>query len=64
MFPALAETWREQVNAESGWKKFQLSDFERLKRQFGVNWVVAQSPGAAGVDCPYKNATVAVCRVE
>jgi hypothetical protein len=64
MFPALAETWREQVNAERGWEKFQGADFARLKRQFGVNWVVVQQSGVAGLECPYENPVVRVCRVE
>lgn len=31
MFPALSEEWQRQVNAQQGWKDFQLADFERLK---------------------------------
>jgi hypothetical protein len=64
MFPALAETWREQVNAETSWQNFQVADFQRLKRQFGVNWVVVQQSREAGLRCPYTNAAIAVCRVE
>jgi hypothetical protein len=64
MFPALAETWRQQVRAQNGWKDFQAEDFQRLKNQFGVDWVVVERPGVAGLDCPYQNKTVLVCRVE
>lgn len=64
MFPALAETWREQVNAEKGWNKFQASDFYRLEHQFGVNWIVVQASGVEGLDCPYRNSAVAVCRMQ
>lgn len=63
MFPALAETWKQQVNAEEGWKKFQLSDFQRLRQEFGVNWVILQQPGVAGLNCPYENHTLRVCQV-
>jgi hypothetical protein len=64
MFPPLADTWWRQVQAQRGWRDFQQPDFQRLHSEFGVNWVVVQRPGAAGLDCPYENATVRVCRVE
>jgi len=61
MFPALAETWRQQVRAQSGWRSFQAQDFHRLKEEFGVNWVVLQRPGVAGLSCPYENSTLMIC---
>jgi hypothetical protein len=63
MFPQLAETWRRQVQALDGWQSFQAEDFRLLKREFGVDWVVTQRP-VDGLPCPYRNRTVAVCRVE
>ena len=64
MFPAMAETWRKQAEAEKDWKHFQKADFERLKAEFGVDWVVLQKPGVQGLDCPHQNSTLLVCRVE
>ena len=64
MFPAMADEWWRQVQAQSGWSKFQLQDFQRLQRAYGVNWVVLQPPGVARLDCPYQNSTVKVCRLE
>lgn len=64
MFPALAETWQEQVVAQRGWKKFQLSDFQKLKTRFGVDWVVVEQPGVDGLTCPYRNWRVCVCKIE
>jgi hypothetical protein len=64
MFPALAQTWRQQVRTEDGWRNFQAADFQRLKHMFGVNWVVLQAPGVSGLPCPYENRAVMVCRVE
>ncbi|OLC94399.1 MAG: hypothetical protein AUH86_14560 [Acidobacteria bacterium 13_1_40CM_4_58_4] len=64
MFPALAGTWHEQVGAQSGWKTFQVQDFHHLKETFGVNWVVLQRPGVAGLSCPYQNNTLLVCQVQ
>ena len=63
MFPLLAETWWDQVQAESPWKAFQAADFERLKQKYGVTWVVLQQPGITGVNCEYQNAAVRVCSV-
>ena len=78
MFPALAETWRKQARATEGWKRFQISDFERLNRTFGVDWVVLVrsaiaglpiqnagdgQPGSSGLRCPYRNETLLVCRL-
>jgi len=63
MFPAMAEEWLVQVQAQSGWPTFQLRDFRRLQAQYGVTWVVLQQPDTPGLDCPYQNATVLVCRL-
>ena len=63
MFPPMAEEWLKQVQSQSGWKTFQWQDFHRLHSEYGVNWVVLQQPGAAGLDCPYQNASTLVCRV-
>jgi hypothetical protein len=66
MFPAppFAEHWLEQVNDQTGWTKFQVRDFQRLRRKYGVTWIVLQRPGVAQLPCPYKNETILVCRVE
>ena len=63
MFPALAETWQEQVRAQAGWKNFQAADLRRLHEVFGVTWVVLTMPAMPGIGCPYQNRTLAVCRL-
>jgi hypothetical protein len=63
MFPPLAETWWEQVKAQTPWKKFGSEDLARLKQKYGVSWVVVQQPGIAGLDCVYQNSAVQVCRL-
>jgi hypothetical protein len=63
MFPPLADEWWAQVRAQSPWKNFQAPDFARLKEKYGVTWAVLEQPGVAGMDCPYTNAVVKVCRV-
>lgn len=62
MFPPLAETWWTQVQAQTPWDSFRLQDFERLKAQYGVSWVVTRQP-VAGIECPYENRDVRVCRL-
>ena len=61
--PDLAPVWLAQTQAAAGWEHFQKSDFLRLQREFGVDWIVVQRRGVAGLSCPYHNETVAVCRL-
>jgi hypothetical protein len=63
MFPGMADEWLRQIQAQRGWKTFQLQDFQRLRSEYGVDWLVLQQPGAAGLDCPYQNDVVKVCRL-
>jgi len=64
MFPALAPEWNQQVAARRGWKQFQRPDFLKLRADYGVNWVVLERPGVAGLNCPYRNERIMVCRIE
>ncbi len=63
MFPPLADEWQAQVRAQSPWKDLQVSDFVRLRQSYGASWIVTQQPGIAGLDCPYTNSAVRVCRL-
>ncbi len=63
MFPALAQSWLEQMSNEAEWAHFGRQDFERLHSQFGVDWVVLRQPGVAGMECPYHNSELIVCRI-
>jgi hypothetical protein len=63
MFPPLADEWLRQVQAQRGWRDFQSADYHRLQTEFGVNWVVVQKP-VTGLDCPYQNSAVSVCRLD
>jgi len=64
MFPQLAETWRTQVRSLDGWGSFKRQDFERLRQEYGVTWVVLQSKTLPDLPCPYQNSTVLVCRLD
>ena len=62
--PRLAPRWLEEVTAQEGWRHFQAADFQRLKNRFGVDWVVLEGNAAPGMDCPYHNELLRVCRIE
>jgi hypothetical protein len=61
--PDLGPIWEQQVAAQDGWAHFQLADFERLKRDFGVNWVLVSYPQPAGLACRWHNDALAVCPI-
>jgi hypothetical protein len=63
MFPPLAEEWWAQVQDQSPWKDFRAQDFMRLKEKYNVSWIVVQRPGIEGLNCPYANNAVEVCRL-
>ncbi len=63
MFPALAQNWLEQVHDEDGWSRFGGEDFRRLQSKYGIDWVVVSKPSVAGLDCPFHNSALAVCRI-
>lgn len=63
MFPELAERWMRQVKAENGWERFRFDDFERLKHQQGVDWVLIERAAVPGLACPYHNRLLSVCRI-
>jgi hypothetical protein len=64
LFPQLADEWRRQTQAASGWEKFQLTDFRKLAAQYPVTWILTTSPGPSGAICPYRNRDLAVCQIE
>jgi hypothetical protein len=64
MFPPLSVQWLEQVQDQKNWAQFQKPDFERLKQKYGITWVVVEQPSNPGMECPYQNPTVMVCRID
>jgi hypothetical protein len=64
LFPQLAGHWKDQVQAESGWKTFHLADFENLAGRYPVTWILTRGPGPSGLLCPYRNHDLAVCRIK
>ncbi len=71
--PRLAPRWLKEVTAQTGWQNFQPADFQRLKQEFGVTWVIlsrrdADGPAPPdqpklGMTCPYQTAHLQVCRL-
>ena len=61
--PSLGPKWEKQVAAQAGWPSYKLADFERLKAQFGVNWVLVNYPQPQGLRCQWHNNTLSVCQV-
>lgn len=64
MFPPLSVKWLEQVEDQKNWKQLGKADLERLRQKYGISWVVVEQPGPAGLECPYENSAVRVCRVD
>jgi hypothetical protein len=61
--PRLSNRWLEEVEAQRGWEHFAMEDYERLKADFGINWVVIERPARDGMDCPHENEALLVCRI-
>lgn len=61
--PDLAPEWNRELEAQNGWANFQLADFERLKREFGVNWALVSYTASNGLDCKWHNRKLAVCAI-
>jgi hypothetical protein len=74
--PRLAPRWLHEVTAQDNWQDFQAADFQRLKTEFGVTWVIlprshihlggqfaAHDPQGQGMTCPYGNDQLQVCRL-
>jgi hypothetical protein len=68
--PRIAPRWLKEVTALDGWRNFGTRDFQRLKNDFGVTWVVLSSEDAEferassdAMTCLYENPGVKVCRL-
>jgi hypothetical protein len=67
LFPALVMRWSHEVHALDHWEDFTAADLHRLRAQFGVDWTMLPMKGEGAIalsDCPYRNRSVVVCRIE
>lgn len=63
MFPPLSVKWLEQVDDQKNWNQLGRENFERLRRKYGISWVVLEQAPPPGMECPYANSAVHVCRL-
>lgn len=61
--PELGPAWKAQLEAQKGWARFQLTDFERLKAQFGVSWALVSFPPPEGLECRWHDSILSVCQI-
>jgi hypothetical protein len=61
--PELGPEWERQVGAEVKWSSFEAVDFERLKQEFGVDWVLVEREQEAGLNCRWHDDALAVCEI-
>ena len=64
VFPSLAATWLEQVQAQRGIERFSAAQFHQLHDRFGVTWTVLPVTATVPLECPYRNEAAQVCRVD
>ena len=63
LFPQLAPGWAREQAAQEGWTHLELSDFQRIAEIYPVSWIVLQGATPEGLNCPYRNEAVSVCRI-
>ena len=61
--PELAPDWEAQVEATENWSHFDLTDFERLQFNLGVDWALVSYPAPSGLECPWHNGQLSVCQI-
>jgi hypothetical protein len=59
----LGPVWERQTEAQEGWPRFHLAEFERLKAEFGVGWVLVSYPPPEGLACRWHNGSLSVCQI-
>ena len=68
LVPRLGERWQREVAAQRAnhedWQHVSIADLQTLKAQFGVNWVILEQPAELGLQCPYRNEKLEVCRID
>jgi hypothetical protein len=60
--PHLAPRWIRETEATAGWQNFNVRDFQGLREQFGVDWVLLDH-SVPGLGCPYHNGMIWVCKL-
>ncbi|HZD46736.1 MAG TPA: DUF6798 domain-containing protein, partial [Acidobacteriaceae bacterium] len=63
IFPQMAPEWKREQQITSGWDQYTAPDFVALAARSPVTWVMVEPRQAGGLDCPFQNAAVSVCRL-
>lgn len=63
VFPQMAPEWEREQQFTQGWEHYTTADFLALPDRSPATWAVVQSPQAAGLDCPFRNPSVSVCKL-
>jgi hypothetical protein len=63
VFPQMAPEWEREQQLTRGWEHYTAPDFLALTARSPVTWVVVQPAQANGLDCPFHNAAVSVCKL-
>ena len=64
IFPALADSWKQQSTATHGLNHFGVQDFTRLRAAYPVvSWTVIHGAAPEGLHCPYQQDGFAVCQL-
>ena len=63
IFPQMAPAWDHDQQLTRGWEQYAAPDFLALSTRSPVSWVIVEPLQAAGLDCPFRNAAVSVCRL-
>jgi hypothetical protein len=60
----MAREWEREQQLTQGWENYTAPDFRALATRSPVTWVVVRPRQARGLDCPFQNAAVSVCRLK
>jgi hypothetical protein len=63
IFPQMAPEWKREQELTSGWDHYTAADFLALPTRSPVSWVMVELRQSGGLDCPFHNTAVSVCRL-
>jgi hypothetical protein len=64
VFPQMAPEWEREQQLTHGWERYTAPDFVALATRSPVSWVIVQPQQTNGLDCPFHNTAVSVCRLD
>jgi hypothetical protein len=59
--PQLGPEWAKEIDAQAAFNRFQREDFDRLRIEFDINWVLVRYPPPPGLMCRWHNSVLVVC---